>query len=100
MQTYGEKNMLQRKRVEDMRRVFEEILAINIIPDGLPEFPLELAAEYEESTDNLEMSFTWAGREYNPLTEGDEISVRLVHSAVKDSKFVYEDGRNRLTVTL
>ncbi len=100
LQTYGEKNMLQRKRVADMRRVFEEILAINIIPRGLPEFPLELATEYEERTDNLEMSFTWAGREYNPLTEGDEISVRLVHSAVRDSKFVYEDGQNRLVVTL
>ncbi len=100
LQAYGEKNMLPRKRVENMRRLFEELLAINILPNAGPAFPLEVAAEYEEETDNLEMRFAWAGREYDPLTEGDELSRQLVRSASKDGRFSYTDGRNRLVMSL
>ena len=100
LQNFGEKNMLPRKRVANMRSIFEELLAINIIPNGSPEFPLELVTEYEEETDNLEMRFVWAGREYDPLASGDEISVKLVRSAIKDSSFTYENGENRFTVSI
>ncbi len=100
LQSYGEKNMLPRKRVENMRRVFEEVLAVNIIPNGAPEFPVEIVTEYEEDADTLEMSFTWRGREYDPLAGGEDISVKLARSAIKDGKFSYEDGRNRLVVAL
>ena len=100
LQNFGEKNMLPRKRVANMRSIFEELLAINIIPNGSPEFPLELVTEYEEETDSLEMRFVWAGREYDPLANGDEISVKLVRSAIKDSSFTYKNGKNRFTVSI
>ena len=100
LQNFGEKNMLTRKRTENMRRIFEEMLALNIIPNSSLKFPLELVTEYEEETDKLEMRFIWTGREYNPLTEGDEISLKLVQAAMKDSGFIHEAGENRLVVIL
>ncbi len=100
LQNFGEKNMLTRKRTGNLRRVFEEILALNIIPNASVEFPLEFVVEYEEENDRLEMRFVWKGQQYDPLTEGDEISLMLVRAAIKDSKYIYEDGANRLVVIL
>ena len=83
-----------------MRRIFEEIIALNVIPNAKPEFPLDVVTEYEQETDHLEMRITWHGAQYNPLTEGNEISLKLVGAAIKDGKFFYESGENRLTITL
>lgn len=100
LRNFGEKNMLTRKRIENMHRIFEEILALNIMTYRFLEFPIELVVEYEEEIDRLEMRFTWSGREYNPLTEGDDISLSLVKATIKDGRFNYESGENRLVVML
>lgn len=100
LQNFGEKNMLTRKRTENLRRIFEEILALNIIPNAALRFPLEMIIEYEEETDHLEMRLHWKGLEYNPLMQGDEISLKLVRSAMKEGSFYYEDGENRLVVSV
>ena len=100
LQNFGEKNMLTRKRTENLRRIFEEILALNIIPNAALRFPLEMIIEYEEETDHLEMRLHWKGLEYNPLMQGDEISLKLVRSAMKEGSFYYKDGENRLVVSV
>lgn len=100
LQNFGEKHMLTKKRTENMRRIFEEILALNVIPNAQPAFPLEVVTEYEQDTDCLEMRITWQGAEYDPLTMGNEISLKLVNAIIKDGKFLYESGENRLTITL
>lgn len=82
-----------------MRRVFEEILALNVILNAKPKFPLNLIVEYQEETDCLEMRIAWHGSEYNPLTNGNELSLKLVSAAVKDAKFAYESGENKLVIT-
>ena len=100
LQNFGEKHVLTKKRTENMRRIFEEILALNVIPNARPAFPLEVVTEYEQDTDCLEMRITWQGAEYDPLTMGNEISLKLVNAIIKDGKFLYESGENRLTITL
>ena len=100
LQNFGEKNMLTRKRTTNMRRIFEEILTLNLVPNGSPVFPLELTAEYAEEADILEMRLRWTGREYHPLIQGDELTLKLGRSAITDSRFTYEAGVNLLVVTL
>ena len=100
LQHFGEKHMLTKKRTENMRRIFEEILALNVIPNAGPAFPLEVVTEYEQDSDRLEMRITWHGEEYDPLTKGGELSLKLVAAIIKDGKFLYEDGENRLTIAL
>ena len=92
--------MLTQKRTTNMRRIFEEILTLNLIPNGSPTFPLELTTEYSEDTDVLEMRLRWTGPEYNPLAQGDELTLKLGRAAVTDSRFTYEAGVNLLVVTL
>ena len=100
LQNFGQKHMLTQKRTTNMRRIFEEILALNLIPNGSPTFPLELTAEYAEETDTLQMRLRWAGPEYDPLAQGDELPLKLGRTAVTDSQFTYEDGENLLVLTL
>ena len=84
----------------DLRRIFEEVLALNIIPNTSLQLPLELIIEYEEQADHLEMRLHWKGLEYNPLMQGDEISLKLVRSSMKEGSFHHEDGENRLIVSV
>lgn len=100
LQSFGEKNMLTRKRTGNLRRIYEEVLALNIVPNGSPEFPMEITVEYEEEADRLEIRFLWKGREYHPLENGDEISLMLVKAVTLDSSFTYENGENRLMVSI
>lgn len=50
--------------------------------------------------DRPALRITWRGDEYDPLTRGNEISLKLVHAIIKDGKFLYENEENRLTIAL
>ncbi len=100
LQTYGEKNMFGKKRTMALRLLFEEIASLNIIPNSSLSFPLSVSAEYDDANDLLEMRFEWNGTEYNPLLKADEISIKLINAQIKSSKFIYEDGRNKLILSL
>ncbi|MGN1367305.1 MAG: ABC transporter permease subunit [Aristaeellaceae bacterium] len=98
--SFGERNMLAQKRIINLRRVFEEMVTLNVIPNASPVFPLELSAEYEEDSDTLQMRLHWRGSEYNPVTQGDELTLLLSRASITGSHFTYEDGENRLVLTL
>ena len=100
LQAFGEKNMLGAKRTRNLRLLFEELVAVNILPNCRSPFPLELAVEYDGEKDVLEMRFKWNGEEYNPLENGDEISLCLVKAAMKDGGYECENGANRLVISL
>ncbi len=100
LQQFGEKHFLDRRRIENLRRAFEEICALNIVPNRDRGGALEISTEYYEVDKKLAMCFIWSGSKYNPLEEGDEISIRLVKSILTYSDFAYEKGKNRLYIAL
>ncbi len=97
---FGEKNLLGRKRVLGMQSVYEEILAQSIIPCLGASFPVTVSVEYSEKEDRLEMRFTWNGTDFDPMQEGDELSVKLVKAAIQGYEHAYSDGVNRLIFTI
>lgn len=100
LQQFGEKNFLTSRQTEKLRRAFEEICALNIVPNRDEKNILEVFTEYYEADGKLSMRFVWGGRRYQPLEEGEELSIRLVKSVLTDSVYSYEDGKNRLVVWL
>lgn len=100
LRQFGEKHFLSHRQTENLRRVFEEICALNIVPNRDGDDTLKVFTEYYEADGKLAMRFIWGGRQYNPLEEGDEISIRLVRSILADSSYEYLDGENRLTAAL
>ncbi len=97
---FGEKNLLGRKRVLGMQSVYEEILAQSIVPSLSASFPVDVSVEYSEKEDRLEMRFTWNGGDFDPVQEGDELSVKLVKAAIRGYTHDYADGVNRLIFTI
>ena len=61
---------------------------------------MEITTEYAEADGKLSMRFVWGGRPYDPLEEGDEISIRLVKSIIRDSRYEFENEKNQLIVWL
>ena len=100
LRRFGEKNLLGRKRVLGLQTVYEEILAQNIVPSLGASFPVDVAVEYSEKEDELTMRFTWSGADFDPMQEGNELSVKLVKAAVRSFQHTCRDGVNRLSFTL
>ncbi len=97
---FGEKNMLSKKRVEKLRRVYEEILAQNLVPVQGVGFPITLSIEYSEKEDSLEMRFIWQGERYDPMESGDEISVKIVKASVSGYGHEHTNGANSLIIKI
>ena len=97
---FGEKNLLSKKQVENLRRVYEEILAQNLVPKQGVEFPITVSVEYSEKEDSLEMRFAWHGERYNPMEDGDELSVMLVKASVSEFSYNHTDGANSLVIKI
>ena len=97
---FGERNLLSKKRVENLRRVYEEILAQNLVPAQEAEFPITVSAEYSEKEDSLEMRFTWQGERYDPMEDGDELSVKIVKASVSGFRYDHTDGANSLVIKI
>lgn len=100
LQQFGEKHLLRPRQTENLRRAFEEICALNIVPNREDEDVLQVFTEYYEADGKLSMRFVWGGRQYHPLESGEELSVRLAKSVVTDSSYSYEGGKNQLVVWL
>ena len=100
LQQVGEKHLLGVRRTENLRRAFEEICAQNIVPNWEEQDVLEVSTEYYEADGKLSMGFVWGGKPYNPLEEGDEISLRLVKAITKESLYERREDLNRLEIIL
>lgn len=100
LQQFGERHFLSLRQTEHLRRAFEEICALNIVPNRDEENILEVFTEYYEADGTLSMRFVWGGRQYHPLEAGEEISVRLAKSVITGSSYTYEDEKNQLVVWL
>lgn len=100
LQQFGEKQLMPRRQLDNMRRAFEEICATNVIPRSAGDYEVHVTAEYSEETGKARMRFTWGGAPFNPLEEGDELSVKLLRGYISETEYRYENQENDLTVTL
>ena len=71
-----------------------------LIPHSPDDYELHVSTEYDEKADRLEMRFVWGGAPYDPLEEGEELSVRLIRGFLKGSHYTYTAGENRLVIEL
>lgn len=100
LERFGEKRLLPRRKIDNLRRVFEEVCATNILPNRGADHVLDVFTEHSEETGEVEMRFVWGGAPYNPLEEGEEVSMRLVKGFVQQTHYEYTNGENRLRILL
>ncbi len=100
LRMFGEKHLLAPRRTDSLCRAFEELAVENIIPHCGEAIDLHVAVEYEQKADELIMVFTWSGDRFDPFSEGDPLTIRLISGFVTEQAYEYEDDTNRLTVVL
>ena len=61
------------------------------------DMPVVFRAEYSESEGVTDVTVTYRGKRYDPLTEGDELSVKIVKRLSSSSAYSF-DSINRVTV--
>ena len=100
IEEFGRKNLLSAKTVRNMQLCFEELVTGNILPAvSAEDMPVVFRAEYSESEGVTDVTVTYRGKRYDPLTEGYELSVKIVKSLSSSSAYSF-DNINRVTVRL
>ena len=69
-----------------------------VIPASGSGRELCVAVEYDEKKDSLSMRFVWEGTRFDPVTDGDELSAKLILASCDSESFEYSDGRNTLSL--
>lgn len=99
MEEFCAKHTADRKKVNAILLVVEEVLTQMLLPQVLQDAKIELGLEFEEKLGKFHLLFDYAGPEGNPLIVGSEatdLSLRLIDKFTQSSEYVHEAGTNRL----
>ena len=94
IEQFGRENMVAPKILRDLELAFEELVIQNII--GFIEhndegFPINIEIEHSETDETAAMNITYGGTNYDPFTDGDELSVMIVKKLAAEIKHSYDD---------
>ncbi len=98
IENFAKKNYLSRRRTVNLVRCFEEVCVQPVIPAEGSGRELCVSVEYDEKKDSLRMRFVWEGNRFDPVSDGDELSAKLILASCDSETFEYAEGRNILTL--
>ena len=78
----------------NFRLSMEEIIFQNIVPFIVHHengFPINVTLEYSEITGNSKLTITYHGLQYNPFSDGDELSSMLIKKLADKINYNYKD---------
>ena len=102
LERFGSDAALSPKALRNVTLTLEELVFQCIVPAAREqgnELVIDVVVEHAESDDMLTMRLTWNGAPFNPLAEGDELSVSIIDKVTRQADYRYEDG-NELVCSL
>ena len=93
LEIFGKDNMLRDKTVKDLMLVFEEAVK-QCISKRSDVFPINVMAEISETDDSVTLEATYNGERFDPVSDGNELSVSIINKCSDDLSFSYENGVN------
>ena len=96
---FAHKQLLGARQSLKYQQLFEELCVASVLPT-LPDdgCGLSFDALCSEDGSECEAVIRWNGEEFDPLSQGDELSVSLALSRTKSSVHTYADGVNTVTI--
>ena len=94
IEQFGRDNLVAPKTLRNIELVFEELVMQNIIGfvdhngDGLP---INVLIEHSETDETAEMTITYGGVNYDPFTDGDELSVMIVKKLASEIRHSFDE---------
>ncbi len=98
MEEFGRKHMISQKTIYHMQVVFEELCVQVLVPRLPQELQMKIVSEYSEESGTVEMRIQYNGAPFDPLAEGDELSVALVKNAVSGIEYCGVCGDHGMNV--
>ena len=96
---FARRQALSSSQILKFEQIFEELcvsIILPVLPDG--DIFLGFDASCTEGGAQCEVIMRWDGEEYNPLTQGDELSVTIALAKTKHARFSYENGSNLIHI--
>jgi len=97
IETFGYSNLIPPRIIRNIQLAFEELIVQNILRNRETGLPVTADIEYSETDTSAEMTITYGGRKYDPLTDGNELSTMIVKKLAAYAEYIYET-ENRVTV--
>ena len=96
---FARKQLLGAQQSLKFQQIFEELCVACILP-RLPDEAcyVDFGAMCSEDGSECRAVISWHGEAFDPIQEGDAISVKLALSRTKDHAYTYADGKNSLTI--
>ena len=102
MEGFASEAMISPAGFSRLSLVFEELVYQNLLPFLREErkgFPVRTEIEYSDAGNQICMNVTYGGEHYNPLKEGNELSLLMLRNLTEEMEYMHE-GENRITVRL
>ncbi len=82
------------------QQIFEEMCVSVVLPTLADEdLLLRFDASCAEGGEDCEVTMRWAGKPFNPIEEGDDLSVKIALAKTKSASHSYESGDNRIQIS-
>ena len=96
---FARRQLLGAQQSLKYQQIFEELCVTSVLPT-LPDDACSLSfdALCSEDGSECEAIIRWKGEPFDPLTQGDALSVALAVSRTKSSTHAYADGVNTVTI--
>ena len=97
---FARKQLLDARQSLKFQQLFEELCVALILP-ALPAeggWTVAFDAACREDGSQCEAVIRWAGAPFDPLTQGEPLSVKLALAKTRDSRWSCDDGMNTLTI--
>ena len=88
IENFGHKNLLNEKTIRNIQLCFEELAVQNIMPNA-ETLPISVVIEYSEASGMTEMSMSYGGKSFDPLTDGDPLSAKIVKKMSHKTEFTF-----------
>ena len=97
IEAFGYRHMIDYSVIRRMNMVTEE-LGMTILQEHYrEETEVQFVFVYHETDGRMSMKVEWRGEVFDPLVEGDQLSVALIRNALQDLKYEEDDGKGVLT---
>lgn len=96
---FGKNQVLPKKSIYALMLITEEIVGNTLIKSF---DDIMLRVSYSELSKELQYEMTYAGEEFNPFDsdKADEMALKMVNSMISGKEFSFNDGVNRLIITI
>lgn len=98
IEQFGKENLLPPRVIMNIQLAFEEMVITNIL-DRMPEkFEIQVSIEHSETDMMDSLMISYGEEKWNPLEQGEELSVNMVKKLATEATYWYEEEKNHIRI--